>query len=76
MAENLAAFLEHYPSGFGQLNMTIVALEKRLTDRLLELRDSATQGGLGDVQALGGASEVQTFCDRDQGAKVAYFNAH
>jgi hypothetical protein len=71
VAQQPARALEQRLAGDGELDAARGAAQQLAPHELLERADLAAEGGLGDVQPLCGASEVQLLRDGDEGPQVA-----
>lgn len=75
LGEDLAGVDVEGAAGVGELDADAVAIEEPGAELLLEGADLAAERGLGDVQPLGGAAEVQLLRHRLKIAQVAQFHA-
>ena len=69
--EDLPRFGQQSASGGGQLDMATVAHEEGCAETRLQRLDLLGQGRPGDLQAGGGAAEVELLGDGDEIAKLA-----
>jgi hypothetical protein len=67
---------EHRGAGLGQLDAGARAVEQRHAELALEPGDLLAQGRLGDVQALGGTTEVQLVGEHDERAQEPRIARH
>ena len=74
LRECAASFFYDQPSSVGQSHAPLGAIEQSHSEFILELADLLAQGRLRDMQALGGAAEVEFFGDRDEIAQVSQFH--
>ena len=74
LAEQLTGVAQERLAGRGQLDPSARAGQQRAAELLLELAYLLAQRRLGDVQAGGGAAEMQLLCDRDEIAQLAKFH--
>jgi hypothetical protein len=72
--EGAAGALEEDLSGAGEADGAGGASEEGVAEELLELADLLGEGWLGEVEALGGATEVELFGDGYEVTEVAEFD--
>ncbi len=70
-SEDTQGFIQKYLASPGQARAACRAFEQLHAKVLLQLLDRPRQRRLLDVQALGGAGEMQFLSDRDKAAKMA-----
>ncbi len=75
-SENGASVLEHRFARGGQFDLSRRALQKALSDTLLQLADLRAQRLLGEVEPLGGPREVELLGHGHEGPQVLQLNAH
>ena len=59
LSQHAAGLLQHRGARVGQRDAALGAIEEPHAELLLQLADLLAHGGLRDMQALGGATEVQ-----------------
>jgi hypothetical protein len=74
VAESAAGALEEDLAGAGEADGAGGASEEGVAEDILELADLLGEGWLGEVEALGGATEVELFGDGYEVAQVAEFD--
>ena len=67
---------EHRGAGLGQLHLRPGPIEQPHAELVLEARDLLAERGLGDVQALGGAAEVQFVREGDERPEKPWVGGH
>ena len=73
--QHAAGLLEQRSARGRQRDRALRALEQLHAELALEVADLLADGGLGDVQPLGGAAKVQFLRDGDEVSEVAQFHA-
>ena len=68
--------MQEYPPGFGQGDITRGAQQQHRVELALEPFDRPAQCRLGDMQALGGAAEMQILGDGDEIAQMMQLDIH
>ena len=71
MGEKRVALGEEQFASFGELDVSAAAFEEGDADLGFEAFDRLAQRGLGDVELLCGASEVELFGDGDEVADLS-----
>jgi len=66
-----ARLLHEHAARFGELHLSLGAMEELDAEFLFELPDLMAERRLAEMQPLGGAAEVQRLGQRDDVAKVA-----
>src|SRR5580765_3222481 len=74
LCEDHSRFVDQHFSCFGQLHLTLGAIEEGDAELALELANLLAERRLADVQALCGSPEMQVFRDGDDVAQVTKFH--
>src|SRR5262249_42656051 len=73
--EQVARMLEKEPPGARQPHPPFAAIEQPDLNLFLQLLDLLTERRLGDVEALGGATEMQLFSDGNEVSQMTQLHA-
>lgn len=74
--QDLAGAFEQLLTRDGQRDAALVAVEQDHVELAFQLTNLTRQGGLSDVQPLGGVGEVQFLSDGDEIPQVAQMRVH